>query len=269
MQDDINEAVAQGKRIMESKNLELFAVAAHFPVSDSPRGTAVQSGGNMTDETLTLKQIGLLLSLKDTLKVPFTMANSGATLQYPQTYNQADGFIRPGIIQYGICPNQNLLPQACKALGVKPVFHIETHVTNLHRLYPGQTVCYGRKYTCCDGKESQLVATVPIGYCDGIVGWADNPNGMLPKVFSINGTYYPVAGKRSMDSVMLLVDESVSLYDTVQIRFPTSDFLAEGDAGVMPDFGYTSMSYLPQRLTRQYVFGEQQVEQELNQTKAH
>ena len=261
MQDTIDKAVAQGKKIQQSPYLELFAVSGHFPVSDTARNSGIKSGGDIDDEKLTMKQIKLLLGLKTALgcgtggNCNFTMANSGATLQYPETFNDANGFVRPGIIQYGILPNYKNLAVNGAAIGLETIFHMESQVVNLHTIYPGETVSYGRKYTCCGGDKFKIIATVPIGYCDGILGWADNK----AKVFNIesrmNGTFLELAGKRSMDSVMLFVDDTVQLYDTVKIRFPNEDTLAQGDE-VMPDFGYTSMSFLAQRLTRQYVFGD-------------
>lgn len=96
--------------------------------------------------------------------------------------------VRLGIGIYGISalPGKKLAPVAslkCKILQIK-------------KLGPGETVGYGR---WGQAKEGTVIATIPVGYADGI----DRHLGRGNASFSVNGHRAPTIGNICMDMCMI------------------------------------------------------------------
>ncbi len=114
--------------------------------------------------------------------------NSAAALQYPDMHLD---MVRPGIILYGLYPNESLR----RRLSLKPVMSLLTHVSQVKTVPPGSTVSYGRRFTA---REDTALATVPIGYADGYTRRVGPDAYML-----INGRPAPICGRICMDQCML------------------------------------------------------------------
>ena len=91
-------------------------------------------------------------------------------------------------------------------LNLKTAFTLYTEVMSLRKIPKGSFVGYGAKYIAND---DIIVATLPIGYFDGIKDGT--------KYVSINNKKYEIIGEICMDMTMVKVDESVKLHDKVEI----------------------------------------------------
>ncbi len=76
--------------------------------------------------------------------------------------SDAASAVRPGIILYGIHPSSIVEEQ--NGLIIKPVMNFYSHIANISRLQPGDTVSYGRKFTA---EKPMRIAVVCAGYADG------------------------------------------------------------------------------------------------------
>ncbi|MCM1371096.1 MAG: alanine racemase [Clostridium sp.] len=107
---------------------------------------------------------------------------------------------RLGIIMYGF-NNDN-------ELKLKSTFKLYSNVIQINTLEKNDTVGYNAEYKA-SGKEK--IAVIPIGYADGIIR---KNTGM--KVY-INNKPYKVIGNVCMDMLFVKIDESVKVFDKVEI----------------------------------------------------
>ena len=159
------------------------------------------------------------------------LLNSAGIERFPQF--QFD-MVRLGIGIYGISalPGKKLAPVAslkCKILQVK-------------KLGPGETVGYGR---WGHAKEGTVIATIPVGYADGI----DRHLGRGAAFFSVNGHRVPTIGNICMDMCMIdVTGVPAAPGDTVTIfgEDPTVSELA----GILGTIPYEIMVSVPRRIHR-------------------
>jgi alanine racemase len=115
-------------------------------------------------------------------------ANSAATLTEPQSHFD---LVRCGIAIYG-CDPMNVDPERH---GLEPALELTSYVAAIKTARPGDTVGYGRTFTAT---EETRIATVPIGYADGIRRALSNNCDVL-----VGGRRYPLVGTVSMDNITL------------------------------------------------------------------
>ena len=120
-------------------------------------------------------------------------ANSAATLREPASHYD---MVRCGIAIYG-CDPMNEDPAAH---GLEPALELTSYVAAVKLARAGDSAGYGRRWVA-DGDT--WVATVPIGYGDGIRRALTNNCDVL-----IGGRRYPVAGTVSMDNITVSLGSS-------------------------------------------------------------
>lgn len=160
----------------------------------------------------------------DLSQIPIVHLNRSITLVHHKTYNFETG-VRLGIIMYGFnqsLPNPTGLRKLKRNLLIKKLgisdsilsnnldlhtaFSLYSEVISLRQVKKGEFVSYGANYIA---KEDIIVATIPIGYNDGM------KQGM--KYVSINNKLYELVGDICMDMITVCVDNNVKLYDKVEI----------------------------------------------------
>ena len=99
--------------------------------------------------------------------------------------------IRPGIITYGYMPNKNMQ----NTLHLEPCTKLISHVVFVKEVEKGTSIGYSRTYIT---KEKSKIATVPLGYADGVRRALSNKG----RVY-INGKYAPIVGNVCMDNFMV------------------------------------------------------------------
>ena len=207
-----DEAGEQAKLISDSLHLELGGMCTHFAVSDS------LSSDNQEYTKKQYEQFKLAVENVKACGINpgiCSCANSAAIL------NNADmlfDMVRPGIITYGYYPDditKEYLQSKGKAFDLKPVLSLETKVVAIKHFYKGQSVSYGRTFTCTQDTD---IAVLPIGYADGLL------RRFSPGLkVTINGKNYPVVGRICMDQCMIDIgkdNKNVKLWDKVMIFGP-------------------------------------------------
>jgi len=119
------------------------------------------------------------------------LANSAGAFGFPEA--RAD-MVRPGIALYGVCPLAGL------EAGLKPALRLVTGVISVRELPAGTAVGYNQTHVTA---RPSRIATVAIGYGDGLMRAASNRGAML-----VRGKPCPIVGNVSMDLTMLDVTET-------------------------------------------------------------
>jgi alanine racemase len=140
-------------------------------------------------------------------------ANSAATLRLPEARFD---IVRPGIALFGVSPfvddggsarrSAELCPQTpavddggSVARELKPVMRVRTEVVSLRAVAAGEAIGYGHTWRAA---RPSVVATVPMGYADGLSRQLSNRGHAL-----VRGKRAPIAGAVSMDLTMLDVTD--------------------------------------------------------------
>jgi alanine racemase len=113
-------------------------------------------------------------------------ANSAATLREPRSHLS---LVRCGIAIYG-CDPMNQDPDAH---GLEPALELRSYVAAVKQAQRGDSAGYGRRFI---SPGETWIATVPIGYGDGIRRALTNNCDVL-----IGGRRYPLVGTVSMDNI--------------------------------------------------------------------
>lgn len=113
---------------------------------------------------------------------------------------------RLGIGLYGISP----MPEI-DTLNLKPVARLVTRIIRTHAYVKGETIGYGRRGVLA---RDSVIATLPIGYADGIDRRLGNGNAR----FMVNGQLCPTVGNICMDLCMIDITDCTDIGDgTVEI----------------------------------------------------
>ena len=212
----------------ECKAVRIKSVYSHLAASDDP-----------SCDDFTLGQIALFQKNADALseslgyKPMYHILNSAGIERFTQY--QFD-MVRLGIGIYGVSaiPGKKLAPVAsfkCKVLQVKTL-----------RPEDG-TIGYGRHGKIAP--EGTVIATIPVGYADGVDRHLSRGNGS----FMVNGHKVPTIGNICMDMCMLDVTGlDVKVGDTVTIfgEDPTITDLAE----ILGTIPYEILTSVPRRIER-------------------
>jgi alanine racemase len=102
--------------------------------------------------------------------------------------------VRCGISMYGLHPSD----VTKGTIGLRPAMSVKARVTNVNRVPVGEGVSYGLRYVSPGEVE---IATVPIGYADGI------PRTLSGKMEVLHrGRLCPQVGTITMDQMMFELD---------------------------------------------------------------
>lgn len=141
----------------------------------------------------------------ESVPVPFAhVANSAGAIAHPDT--RLD-LVRCGIAIYGLAPSAAvgaLVPEP----GLRPALRLRSAVSLVKVVEAGERISYGLRHQF--GRDT-VVATVPIGYADGI----PRALGLAGGTVLIRGRRRPLVGVVTMDQLMVACDEDVEIGDEV------------------------------------------------------
>ncbi len=217
--------------------LRLSGLMTHFACADAADAEAVERQLDLLDVAARdVAAAGLAVPTRHA-------ANSAALLKIPRT--QMD-MVRPGLAIFGIEPSEGVCPS------LRPVMSVHTRVVATRALKPGQSVGYGWTWTA---KRPSRIATIPIGYADGLARGLSNRGEVL-----IHGRRCPIVGVVSMDLTMVDVTdvEGVELGDECVIlgkqdgRFGTDAITAQEIAGRLGTIPWEVLTSVSRRVPRFY-----------------
>ena len=167
------------KRIQNNKAIELQGIFTHFACAENEEKTNEQ-----------LKIWNEVLSQVNTKGLILHCFNTAATIAQ---YNEKNyNMVRLGLSLHGLLPD---LPSITKRIPkLIPVMSLKGRIINIHTAKKGTGISYSHTYTA---KNDITVATIPIGYADGVDRRLSN------KIFGIlNGKKAVQVGNITMDQMM-------------------------------------------------------------------
>lgn len=169
------------KKAIEADYIDIQGIFTHF--------------ADVENKTLFKKQVEEFKDITSKYKnnkIKIHCLNSPGIFSYP---NYAFDMVRMGIIMWGLTPyseKNDLLPE------VLPVMGLKARITNIHTLKKGDGISYGHTFIA---KKDTKVATIPIGYADGV---ARNLSGKITAV--LNGKPIKQVGRITMDQIMFDIE---------------------------------------------------------------
>ncbi len=219
--------------------LRVRGVMSHFPCADE------------ADKAFSLEQIETFRGVVAVAKARGVelahMANSAAVFDLPGSHLD---LVRPGISIYGLRPSASI--QNPRVGELEPVLEWKTRITFLKEVPAGTGLSYGHDFRT---ERPSLIATVPIGYADGLGRGLSGNLDLL-----VHGTRCRQVGRITMD--MCLIDVTalrgrVELGDEVVVigRQGSEAVSADDLAEKLGTINYEIVSAIASRVPRVVVGG--------------
>ena len=229
----IEEAAAFALKASKLKGIEIEGLFSHFSHADADdKGYAAFQFAQYTKGAEAIEAAGVRIPIKH-------ICNSAGIAELPQY--QMD-MVRLGITLYG--PPASGAKEAYRDF--RPAMVLKTQVGFVKKLPAGRDVSYGRTFTT---KKESVIATLPIGYADGVSRHLSNAGYMV-----VRGQKAPVAGRICMDQMMLDVTDipGVQIGDDV-IIYGGPELPAEEVADMAGTIPHELFCTLSPRVPRVYV----------------
>ncbi|MEZ5407912.1 MAG: alanine racemase [Acidimicrobiales bacterium] len=237
------DAVALAQRIEAAPGLRLGSVWTHLACADSlsPAGELMAA---VTDGQLACYERLLADLTAAGIDVPLRhAANSAGTIGHPAARYDV---VRCGIALYGLPPAPGMAGWA----PLRPALSWRTRVSFVKRVAAGESISYGHRRTL---DEATTVATVPVGYADGL------PRGLWASGGSmlVGGRRRPILGVVTMDQTMVdCGDDPVEVGDEAVIigsQGPGANAITADDlAAAMGTINYEICTSISPRVARRY-----------------
>lgn len=217
---------------LSDKNLKVQSMFSHLSSSDMPE-----------EKEFTLKQLDIfeknssyLIEKLGYVPLRHILNSSGITSYTDHQYDM----VRIGIGMLGESPDIEIQKQ------LQSVVSFKTVISQISMVEDGESVGYSRKYKA---DHPTRIATVPVGYADGIPRLIGNQVGNL----GVNKTLAPIVGNICMDMMMINVDNipDVKEGDTVTV-FNSKPSLKEF-AGYCKTITYEVLTSISPRVKRIYI----------------
>jgi alanine racemase len=183
----VDEWPARVRQVAVSRGLEVQGIFTHLARADEPDVPTTEQQLAAFDRALDVaRKLGIEPELVHT-------ANTAGALLHPSARRD---LVRPGIGLYGLSP---ALEVDADDHGLVPALRLVSEVSFAKRVSAGAPVSYGHRWRAPD---DGWVATVPIGYADGVPRALTNRAQVL-----LHGRRRPMVGTVTMDQVMVWCDE--------------------------------------------------------------
>jgi alanine racemase len=217
------------KELAKNKNIRINSVFSHLAAADVPE-----------EDDFTRQQIVLFNEISTKIEAitgyPFLrhLSNTSGIERFPEAVFD---MVRLGIGLYGISYNH--------AENLEIAGSLKTIISQIKHVKKGESVGYGRM---TKSDKDKVIATIPIGYADGILRAFGNGK----TAFYVQGKKAPTIGNICMDMCMIdITDIPASEGDEVWIFKSSEDVKALAEiAGTIP---YEIMVHISQRVKRVYI----------------
>jgi len=234
---DADTAVKVARLIQDSPHLHLAGLWTHLAVADEP------------ENPYTALQLERFESARDRL------AREGVVPEYVHAANSAGAIAHPGarydvvrcgIALYGYDPS----PALAGLVDLRPALTLRARVSHVQELAAGERLSYGLRY---EVKERSLIATVPLGYADGVPRrWFDVGGSVL-----IGGRRVPIAGTITMDQLVVDCGSTLEVgvgSDVVLLgRQGDQEITADEWAAALGTINYEVLCGIGPRVTRVHI----------------
>jgi alanine racemase len=226
-EEDVNELIV---RISNNKHLTIRSIFSHLAASDEKE-----------HDEFTWQQIKKLNTMSEKIKSHFNypilkhILNSAGISRFPDA--QFD-MVRLGIGLYGIGAN------AAEQAQLQNVSTLKTSISQIKNIPAHETVGYSRKGVA---SRDTRIATVPIGYADGLSRKLSNGAGKM----IVKGKPAPIIGNVCMDMCMIDITDIPANENDEVIVFGDANSITEvaKDIGTIP---YEVLTNVSRRVKRVY-----------------
>jgi Alr-MurF fusion protein len=218
------------ERLKNNPNLIVRSMFSHLAASDDAE-----------QDDFTMMQIDEFTEMSNIIRseldypVYLHILNSAGITRF--RHAQFD-MVRLGIGLYGVASSE------AEQLLLENVSTLKTVISQIKYIVKGDSIGYGRK---CTAKKDMLIATVPIGYADGLNRILGNGRGKL----FLNGYYASIVGNICMDMCMIDITHIPANEGDDVIVFgpeiPISEFAAN-----METIPYEVLTSVSRRVKRVY-----------------
>lgn len=170
------------------------------------------------------------------------VSNSASVIGFPEAHLDC---VRSGIITYGLYPSEDIDKSK---IDLQPAMEWKAVISYVKEVEPGTSISYGGTFTA---DKPMRVATVPVGYADGMKRDLSNKGRVL-----IHGQYAPILGRVCMDQFMVDVTHvpEVKIGDEVTIFGKQGNLFlpVEEVAEQAHSFHYEFVCSVSERVPRKY-----------------
>lgn len=219
--------------IKNSKNIEVSGAFSHFAAADTDPCYTRKQFDKFIRMTRIIENIGIEIPYKH-------ISNSMAIMNFKEFNLDA---VRPGIIMYG--SSEGLKKEG---FDLKYIGSLKAKISNIKTIKKDEKVSYGLTYTC---DRDTKVATLPIGYADGVVRILSNKIDVI-----VNGKRCPVIGRICMDQMMVDVTDVDCDMDTICTiigRDGDEEITIEEVAGLAGEIATSYSTHFSSRIPRVYI----------------
>jgi alanine racemase len=222
------------ERCADLPEVYVKGIMSHFPRADE------------ADKSFSRKQIDIfrqVIKASESYGIEvYHLANSAAIFDLPEAGFDA---ARPGISIYGLKPSVTMLNPRVNDL--KPVLELKTRITFLKEVPAGTGLSYGHTFHT---DKPSLIATIPLGYGDGISRRFSNQLDLL-----VGGVRCPQVGRICMDQCLVDVTAlrgRVKLGDEVVIagRQGKEEVTVDELAEKLGTINYEIVTHIAERIPR-------------------
>ncbi|MCR5085588.1 MAG: alanine racemase [Succinivibrionaceae bacterium] len=214
------------------RNVVVDGIYTHFSAADTDDGYTHEQLRSFN------RAVEAARALSPTIRHVHAAA-SNALLNYPESrFN----LVRPGLIMYGYPSAEDTLER----IELRPVASLKSRITFIKEVKEGTSIGYGRSFVTT---RPTVVATVPIGYADGLRRTFSNGWPVL-----VRGRKAPIIGKICMDSFMVDVTDlaDAALGDEVAI-WDNEHITLDDLARKCDTISYEILSQVGERVPRCFV----------------
>lgn len=168
------------KKVQQCEFIDLKGIFTHLANAEISEKTKIQ-----------FERWNEVISNVDTKGLLIHILNTAGTMIYdPKDLHS--NMVRVGISLYGLYPD---LPEKLRFYPeLKPIMELKGRITNIHTMLAHDGVSYGHTFVA---EQDTQVATVPIGYADGV------PRALSNKIYAkLNGKKIKQIGNITMDQMM-------------------------------------------------------------------
>jgi alanine racemase len=181
-----SDAVRLASLVVDSPSLRLAGTFTHLAVADVPADPyTAQQTSRFSDVVASLRSAGIDPGV-------LHASNSAGGIAHPASRFD---LVRFGVAIYGNAPDASLDMRAYD-IDLEPVLTLRSEVSHVKVVGGGERVSYGLQWTT---PTDRVVATVPIGYADGVPRRLSSVGGEV----LIGGRRCPIAGRVTMDQIVV------------------------------------------------------------------
>jgi alanine racemase len=173
-------------RLAEYPEVRVRGLMTHLACADDP------GDGETIEQMVRFEEATVLLAGKGVRPDVRHAANSAALLRAEARLDA----VRPGIALFGVSPR---VDGTALTRELRPVMRVRTEIVALRDIERGAPVGYGATWRA---PRSSRIATVPMGYADGLSRQLGNRGHVL-----VRGKRAPIVGAVSMDMTMIDVTD--------------------------------------------------------------